>query len=110
MAGGSIFTGILGRSYNIREAGSKAGVLVALLPALLAIFFVKDTFQALILSQVLLSIQLPITIVLQIHLTSSRTVMGGYANTLLGKCLLWSVAGAVIILNVLLLRSIFSGA
>jgi manganese transport protein len=110
MAGGSIFTGILGRSYNIRETSSRAGVLVALLPALLAIFFVKNTFQALILSQVLLSIQLPITIVLQIHLTSSRTVMGGYANTLLGKCLLWSVAGAVIILNVLLLRSIFSGA
>ena len=36
--------------------------------------------------------------------------MGGYANTLLGKCLLWAVAGVVIILNVLLLRSIFSAA
>jgi manganese transport protein len=110
MAGGSIFTGSLGRSYDIRDGGSRAGVLLALVPALLAIFFVKDTFRALILSQVLLSIQLPITIVLQIHLTSSRRVMGSYANTSLGKGLLWTVAAAVIGLNVMLLWSIFTGA
>lgn len=107
MAGGSIFTGILGRTYNIREASSRAGVLLALLPALLAIFFVQDTFRALILSQVLLSIQLPITIVLQISLTGSRRVMGSYVNTALGKALLWTVAAAVIVLNVMLLKSIF---
>jgi len=107
MAGGSIFTGALGRTYSIREAGSKAGVMLALLPALLAIFFVQDTFQALILSQVLLSIQLPVTIVLQIHLTSSRKVMGGYANSALGKVLLWTVAGVVIALNLLLLWSLY---
>jgi len=109
MAGASIFTGMLGRPYDILERASKAGVLVALLPALAAIFFVKDTFQALILSQVLLSIQLPVTILMQIHLTSSRTVMGSYANAPLGKIVLWTVAAAVIILNVLLLRSLWSG-
>jgi len=109
MAGGSIFTGALGRSYDIGDARSRAGVLLALLPALLAIFFVKDTFQALILSQVLLSVQLPVTIVLQIRLTSSRRVMGSYANGPVGKVLLWSVAGAVIGLNLMLLKSIFQG-
>ncbi|MDR3673090.1 MAG: Nramp family divalent metal transporter [Holophaga sp.] len=109
MAGGSIFTGALGRSYSIRETGSRAGVLLSLLPALLAVFFVRDTFQALILSQVLLSIQLPVTIVLQIHLTSSRKVMGDYANRALGKTMLWAVAAAVIVLNLMLLWSILQG-
>ena len=109
MAGGSIYTGMLGRPYNIREGRSRFGVVLALLPALLAIFLVKDTFQALILSQVCLSVQLPVTIILQIHLTSSPKVMGTYANTPLGRVLLWATALAVIALNLLLLRSIFLG-
>ena len=109
MAGASIYTGMLGKPYDILERASKAGVLVALLPALLATFFVKDTFQALILSQVLLSIQLPVTILMQVHLTSSRKVMGSYANSPLGKALLWTVTVVVIGLNVLLLRSLWLG-
>ena len=107
MAGASIYTGILGKPYDILERASKAGVLVALVPALLATFLVKDTFQALILSQVLLSVQLPVTILLQVHLTSSRKVMGSYANSPLGKAVLWTVTAVVISLNVLLLRSLW---
>ena len=109
MAGASIYTGMLGKPYDILERASKAGVLVALLPALLATFFIKDTFQALVLSQVLLSIQLPVTILMQVHLTSSRKVMGAYANTPLGKSVLWTVTVVVIGLNVLLLRSLWLG-
>jgi manganese transport protein len=74
-------------------------------PALLAVFFVTDSFKALIWSQVLLSMQLPITIVLQISLTSSTKVMGQYANAFTGKIVLWLVAAVVIFLNILLLKS-----
>jgi manganese transport protein len=106
MAGASIWTGIFGRTFDIRERESRQGILVALVPALVATCFVRDTFKALIWSQVLLSVQLPFTIVLQIHLTSSRRVMGAYANSALGRILLWLVAGVVILLNLLLLKAV----
>ncbi len=41
----------------------------------------EDPFKGLILSQVFLSIQLPFTIAIQIYLTSSKKVMGKYANS-----------------------------
>jgi len=106
MAGGSIFTGIFGRTYDIRENHTRLGLLITLLPALLAVFFITDSFKALVLSQVLLSIQLPITIVLQLSLTSSRKVMGSYANSGIGLILLWLIAALVILLNLLLLKSV----
>lgn len=105
MAGGSIFAGIFGQPFDARGTSSRAGVLVTLVPALLAVFFVTDTFRMLILSQMILSIQLPITILLQVYLTSSRKVMGSHANDLLGGSMLWSVATVVIVLNLMLFRS-----
>jgi manganese transport protein len=109
MAGGSIFSGLFERPFDIREGHSRAGVALTLLPALAAVFFITDTFRMLILSQILLSIQLPFTILLQVHLTSSRKVMGTYANTRLGGTLLWVVAAVVIALNLLLLQSLWTG-
>ena len=109
MAGGSIFAGIFGHTYDIQEKETKLGLLVTLLPALLAVFLITDTFKALILSQVLLSIQLPITILLQLSLTSSRKVMGAHANAGIEKCLLWTTAAVVIILNLMLLKSVVVG-
>lgn len=53
----------------------------------------------------LLSVQLPITIVTQIRLTSSAEVMGPYANSALLRMTLWIVAAIVIALNLLLLAS-----
>lgn len=103
MAGGSIFTGIFSRPYDIRTASSRTGVALTLGAALVAVLFVTDSFKALVASQVLLSIQLPLTIILQIHLTSSSPVMGCHANTPAGKVWLWSVAGLVILLNLILL-------
>ena len=107
MAGGSIFAGIFGRAYDIKDNLSRAGIVLTLFPALFAAFFVVDSFRALIWSQVLLSIQLPVTIILQINMTSSREIMGRYANLSLGKAILWAVAGVVIGLNLLLLKSLF---
>jgi manganese transport protein len=52
-----------------------------------------------------LSIQLPITIFTQIYLTSSKKVMGKYANSKTDKILLWLFAVIVTGLNVALLIS-----
>ena len=81
MAGGSIFAGLFGEEYDINNRHSKIGVLITIIFALLIIFFIDNPFNGLIYSQMLLSVQLPITIFTQIYLTSSKKVMGEYKNT-----------------------------
>jgi len=103
MAGGSIFSGIFREPYDIKDSHSQTGVLVSLLGALVIIFFIGDPFKGLILSQVFLSIQLPFTIASQIYLTSSRKVMGKYANSRFLNSLLVIIAIVVIYLNIKLL-------
>ncbi len=109
MAGGSIFAGIFAEPYDIKDSHSKAGVLITMVPAAIIIFFISDPYQGLIYSQMLLSIQLPITIFTQIYLTSSKKVMGKYANSLGDKILLWAIGAAVAALNIALLISGIKG-
>ena len=75
MAGGSIVSGMIGEPYNVKDNHSRIGVLISLLGALILIFFIRDPFKGLILSQVFLSIQLPFTISIQRYLTSSNKVI-----------------------------------
>jgi len=103
MAGGSIVAGMFGEPFNSSDRHTRIGIVMTLLTGAVAIFFVRDTLQGLIFSQVLLSIQLPWTIFLQIYLTSSKKVMGTHANTPFGATLLWSIAAIVTGLNVMLL-------
>jgi manganese transport protein len=107
MAGGSIFAGLYAEPYDIRDSHSKLGVAVSLISALLLIFLVTNPFKGLIYSQMFLSIQLPITIFLQIYLTSSKKVMGIYANTILTRITLLIIGGIVAVLNILLLLNVF---
>ena len=103
IAGGSIFAGIFGEDYNIKDYHSWHGVLLTYGIAVLIIMFVSDPFQGLIYSQMLLSMQLPITIILLMYLTSSRKVMGKYVNSLRLKIILGIISAVVIGLNILLL-------
>lgn len=105
MAGGSIFAGIFSEPYDIRDSHTKAGILLTMVPAAIIILFISSPFQGLIYSQMLLSIQLPVTIFTQIYLTSSQKVMGKYANSRFDKLLLWIIALAVTLLNIGLLAS-----
>lgn len=103
IAGGSIFSGIFGEDYNIKDYHSWHGVLITYALAVLIIFFISDPFLGLVYSQMLLSVQLPITIGVLIYLTSSRRVMGKFANTPSMKAILLSIATAVTLLNMALL-------
>jgi manganese transport protein len=105
MAGGSIFAGMFGKDYDIDDTHTKLGIGITLIGAAVAIFFITNPFKGLIYSQMLLSIQLPITIFLQIYLTSSKKVMGKYANTLFNKITLWIIGLIVAGLNIMLLFS-----
>jgi manganese transport protein len=105
MAGGSIFAGMFDEPYNNDDSHTRLGIGITLTAGTAAIFAVDNPFNGLIFSQILLSIQLPWTIFLQIHLTSSKKLMGKYANDRLGRVLLWSVAAIVVALNLMLLWS-----
>jgi manganese transport protein len=105
MAGGSIFAGIFSEPYDIKDSHTKIGVLLTMIPAALVIFVIASPFQGLLYSQMLLSIQLPITIFTQIYLTSSKKIMGKFANSRLDKILLWCIGVIVTGLNIALLIS-----
>lgn len=106
MAGGSIVSGIYGEPYDIKDNHSRWGVIISIIGALVIIFFIADPFKGLIFSQVFLSIQLPFTVGLQIYLTSSKKVMGKYANSKFMKILLLVIATFVAYLNFRLLFSL----
>jgi len=103
MAGGSIVSGMLKEPYDVKDNHSRVGILVSLIGALIIIFFIGDPFKGLILSQVFLSIQLPFTIAIQVYLTSSKKVMGKYANSRFLVGLLLCIGSIVTFLNFKLL-------
>lgn len=100
MAGGSIFAGIFGEPYDAKDKHTKIGISISLIIALFIIFIITDLFKGLLISQMILSIQLPFTIFLQIYLTSSKKVMGKYSNKLYTKILLILIGGVISYLNI----------
>lgn len=105
MAAGSIFAGMFGESYHVKDVHSRVGILLSLGIALVVILFIENPFQGLIISQMILSIQLPFTIFLQVGLTSSKRVMGQYTNSRWSSFVLYTMAVIVSVLNLALLFS-----
>jgi manganese transport protein len=68
-----------------------------------------NPFKGILWSQIALSLQLPFTIIPLILLTSSKKVMGSYANKPYGATVLWIVGLVVIGLNVALLVDMLRG-
>jgi manganese transport protein len=74
----------------------------AVAPAAFTIWYAGDkaTYQLLILSQVILSMQLPFAVIPLIHFTSDREHMGAFANKAWVRILAWVTAAIIIGLNV----------
>jgi len=103
LAGGSIFAGLSGEPYDIRDGHTRWGVALTLAGAMVLILLVKNPFNGLLYSQMALSVQLPITLFTQIRLTSMKSIMGSHANSA-GSLVLLLVIGLVVAsLNVMLL-------
>lgn len=109
MAAGSIFAGLFREPYNIKDAHSRWGVGLTFGLAAIVILLISDPFRGLVYSQLMLSIQLPITVFLQIYLTSSPKVMGKYANNRRLKITLGLIAAIVTLLNLWLLFDALAG-
>lgn len=103
MAGGSVFAGIFIEPFDINDPHSRTGLAITLLGALIVIMLLSNPFKGILWSQIILSLQLPLTIIPLILLTSSKKVMGGYANKRFGATVLWIVGLVVIGLNIALL-------
>lgn len=106
VAAGSIFAGMFDEPYNIKDIHSRLGALISLGVAVLIIFIIGDPFKGLIISQAVLSLQLPFTVFVQVRLTSSKEVMGKYQNKPFTKFMLYFIAVVVTVLNLLLIVSL----
>ncbi len=104
MAGQVIMQGFLHREIPVWLRR-----LVTMVPSLLVIFLGLDPTRTLVISQVCLSFGLPFAIVPLILFTSRKDIMGVLVNRRITTYIMYGVAALVILLNIYLLISIFSG-
>ncbi len=85
--------------------------LVAVAPAAITIALAGDqgTYKLLILSQVILSLQLPFAVAPLIHFTSDRRRMGEFANRGVAKLVAWTAAAIIVTLNIRLVIGVIAG-
>jgi manganese transport protein len=85
--------------------------LIAIVPAIIviALYGERGTGPLIILSQVILSLQLPFAVFPLVMFTSDPHKMGPFVNPLWVKVLAWSVAVIIALLNLWLLYETFSG-
>ena len=83
--------------------------MLAIVPAVVTVIVLGDqgATRLLVLSQVILSLQLPFAVVPLVHFTSDAAKMGKFANPAWLKALAWLIAVAVIGLNATLLITLF---
>ena len=78
---------------------------IAIIPAAFTVYLAGEhgTYRLLILSQVILSMQLPFAVIPLIHFTNSPERMGAFANRAWLKILAWATAALILVLNVWLM-------
>ena len=86
--------------------------ILALIPAVIVILWKGDhgTYDLLILSQVILSLQLPFAVIPLVLFTSNRAIMGEFAIGTKTRVLAWLVSALLVSLNLWLLVETFLGA
>ena len=102
MAGGSIFSGFFSEPFDVTDRHTRTGIIITILGGLVIVFFIGNPIAALIMSQIVLSVQLPWTVFGLITLTSSRKVMGDYRNRLPARIVFIAIAAIISVLNLLL--------
>jgi manganese transport protein len=108
MAGQIVMEGFLGLRIApwVRRLLTR---LVAIVPAVLVIGFAGETAtgKLLVLTQVVLSLQLPFAVIPLVHITGRRATMGEFVNPLWLQALAIAIAVAVIALNARLVLDAF---
>jgi manganese transport protein len=75
---------------------------LAIIPAALTVYVAGEngTYKLLILSQIILSMQLPFAVIPLIHFTNDKRRMGALANRVWVKVLAWMAAALILVLNI----------
>ncbi len=75
---------------------------MAIIPAAFTVYLAGEngTYKLLILSQVILSMQLPFAVIPLIHFTNNKERMGAFANRAWVQVLAWLTAALIVVLNV----------
>jgi manganese transport protein len=75
---------------------------LAIIPAAFTVYLAGEngTYKLLILSQIILSMQLPFAVIPLIHFTNDKLRMGALANRIWVQALAWLTAALIVVLNV----------
>jgi manganese transport protein len=109
MAEVNVITGFLGKPEDPRTALYRISVFVTAIPSFIIIVMAMDTFRILIFSQVVLSIQLPFTLIPLLILCRKRGLMGMFRSSRLEFAAAGAISAIVIVLNIYLLYSTIAG-
>jgi manganese transport protein len=83
--------------------------LVTMVPSLIVISIGLDPTRTLVLSQVFLSFGLPFAVIPLVIFTSQRKIMGVLTNRLFTTVLAWGAAAIIVVLNIYLIYTTFTG-
>jgi manganese transport protein len=109
MAEANVITGFLGQPEDAKTTLYRVSVFATAIPSFLIILMSADTFRILIFSQVVLSIQLPFTLVPLLVLCRDRRIMGRFRSGRLEFTAAVAISAVVIALNIYLLYSTVAG-
>ncbi len=109
MAEVNVITGFLGKPEDPHTLLYRISVFITAIPSFLIILFSLDTYRILIFSQVVLSIQLPFTLVPLLILCRKQSVMGAFRSNSTEFAAALVISAVVVVLNVYLLYSSLAG-
>lgn len=107
MAAANVLTGYVGKPEDPHSRAYKLGLIAMAVPAVAIIMAGLNAYKTLIISQVVLSVQLPLTIIPLLVLSRRSAVMGELRMGVVGVIIGWVVAAIIIALNVFLLCQAF---
>lgn len=110
MAEVNVITGFLGKPEDPRTWLYRIATFITAIPSFIIILLGIDTFKILIFSQVVLSIQLPFTLIPLLILCRKKSLMGVFRSNKMEFILATSIAVLIIGLNAFLLYSTIKGA
>lgn len=109
MAEVNVITGFLGKPEDPRTLLYRISVFITAIPSFLIIILSADTYKILIFSQVVLSIQLPFTLIPLLILCRDKKRMRGLRSGWLEFAAALVISAVVIVLNLYLLYSTVAG-
>lgn len=109
MAEVNVITGFLGQPEDPKTLLYRVSTFITAIPSFVLIAAGVNTYKILILSQVILSIQLPFTLIPLLILCRRRRLMGQFASNPVEFILALLISALVIVLNVYLLYATITG-